>query len=172
MGEIYKQRGFSIIELLVVVAAMIILVGLSFTVPRVALDRGDDYNRVDDVDAIARDFERFYLASASSTQPTYPSTVYATNKDNYAKLYSSLGAGQLRTPGSQSDSLIAATSASAQSPTTSQYIYQPLRMDGSLCVTSSFSTSTSASDLCVRYILYYRNVSDNTVVMKHSVRQQ
>jgi type II secretory pathway pseudopilin PulG len=150
--------GFTIIELVVTIGVLTILVGIAFGTIMGVQSRAQDAERASDVSVIAQTLERYYKTQASATGATYPansigaSGIAALIEDNDAYI----------APGQTSNSIVIATSNSAQTPTINQYIYQPLNLDGTLC------TSTP----CVRYKLFYTLEATNTTVVVNSMRQQ
>ncbi len=150
--------GFTIIELVVTIGVLTILVAIAFGTIVGVQSRAQDSERASDIGVIYQTLERYYKTQALATGATYPansigaSGIAALIEDNDAYI----------APGQTSNSIVIATSGSAQTPTISQYIYQPLNLDGSLC------TSTP----CVRYKLFYTLEVSNTTVVVDSMRQQ
>lgn len=108
--------------------------------------------------AAAGFFYRFYQAGY------YPPTAYFNNQQSIEDALISLDVSAIRAPGvsdSEPPSLIGATSTGAQSPTVSQYIYQPLKEDGTLCSTGA--TPSGSADLCREFTLYYRLETESGV---------
>lgn len=151
-------RGFTIIELSVVIIAISILVTLTFSSTNGYLEQARDSERVSDVEVIARALERNYRNEAIATGATYPATTVGTT--NLATIIEEIDA--TIAPDQTANSLVIATSNASQAPTFSQYVYQPLNADGSLCTAAP----------CVRYRVYYRLEESNTVVTRDSLRQQ
>ena len=159
LGSLLRNdRGFTIVELSVVIIALAILAALTVSSTVSYQSQSRDNERAADIDVISRALERSYRTQAVSIGPTYPaSTVGAAglativNEDDATKA-----------PDQTSNSIVIATTNAEQTPTINQYIYQPLNIDGSLC--------TSAP--CVRYTLYYLLEKTNTVIRKDSMRQQ
>lgn len=168
-----KNQGFALVELVVVIVVITVIATAAFLVSYRKTDIAADTDRDSDIAAIARDLERFYLRSPSDAQPSYPSTQYINNNSNQEQTFSLYSSGQLTAVNSPSKSFIVATSnSSSQNPTPFQYIYQPLRADGSLC-TTAITSATSQNNLCARYILYYKHISDqSTVLTRQGVHQQ
>ena len=114
--------------------------------------------RAADIDVISRNLEQYYRTQATSAGASYP-----PNSTTVAALGAIINDTDIITaPRQAGNSLVIATSNSAQTPTIAQYIYQPLNVDGTLCTAVP----------CARYKLYYRQESNNTVFVKNSLRQQ
>lgn len=168
-----KQRGFSVIELIIVITVM----GILLVVGVVNLSSGEissrDSERKIDVESIAINLETYYKIgiSGSSTSGQYPSvqasigligneTTYLSNLDN----------DSLMAPNMTASSLLAATnntqttSGITPQPTINQYIYQPIASDGSLC-------DNSTTKECRKFNIFYRAETDNSVYMITSKNQ-
>lgn len=147
-----RRLGFTLVELLIAMTIMIILVTLGVVSLRSSQANGRDEKRKADTTVIAQQLETFYdVGSNSLTGGKYPSTANMNTEANIKTTLRDLNPVVLRAPRvNQADpiSLIAATSASAQSPTIDQYIYQPLLSNNTLCTTSGAE--------CRKFILYYR----------------
>lgn len=116
------------------------------------------------------------LAAGGGSYPlyqedNYPPTAYFTNEAAIQSALISLDMAAIRAPGvaeSAAPSLVGATSTSAQSPSTSTYIYQPLAKDGTLCDLGA--TSAHNTEQCREFTLYYQleTVSGvQTITSKH-----
>src|SRR5690606_20543213 len=90
--------------------------------------------------------------SSGSGHGQYPPTALMNSESAIRSTLPDIEQKALRAPGvadSSSVSLIVATTTStSQTPTVNQYIYQPLRTDGTLC--------TGSSDECRKFNLYYK----------------
>lgn len=162
-----REDGWSIIEMMIVVAVIGILAGLAFPTVTSYRAYSRDAERASDVESIARAFEMSYLRDAPSSGPTYPTTSRATNVSGYDSLFQGQDRAITKAPESTSTTSLVAASATTQpqNPDLDQYIYLPLTADGTLC------NSTSA---CVRFLLYYRveNTNGDSLRVIESVRQQ
>lgn len=188
------RAGFTLIELLVTITIMAILLGLTIVSLEGNQLAARDEERKTDIDVIARTLENYYDSSISTTLPVmlapasslfplnrvavfsggdslsqYPSTASMNTEALIKTTLPDLEVKALRAPGvadSASVSLIVATNNSAtQSPTISQYIYQPLKSDGSLC--------TASGDECRKFNLYYKlEASPSTTQVTTSRHQQ
>lgn len=160
-----RMAGMTIIELLVVMTIIGILSGLSITIVNSYRYTGRDAERASDVESIARAFEISYLRDATANGPSYPTTQKATTTSEYASLFRGQSIDATKAPDTTTaTSIVAATTATeAQSPTKDQYIYLPLTAGGGLC---------NGSELCVRFLLYYRPEGSNTTKVVESIHQQ
>lgn len=151
-------RGFSIIELTIVVTVLTVLVGLGLgTVANYQL-KARDSERASDIEIISQNLERQYKTQAVAIGPTYPAST--TTSSALAALINDSDATYA--PNQSTNSLVIATTSGNQTPTISQYMYQPLNIDDTLC------TATP----CVRYKLYYHLESTDAIVSVDSMRQQ
>lgn len=176
-----KRRGFTIIELIIVISIMTILLVLGVVNMSASQANGRDQERKIDIDTIALNLEGYYTngTDGSSRVNTYPSidlmsgasatsTQMATLRDIDLKSLVAPGA-----PDSSTTSLVVATNNTqttagvlpqpADSKSQNQYIYQPLKADGSLCSLSSQE--------CRKFNLFYKTETDSTVQMVTSKRQ-
>jgi prepilin-type N-terminal cleavage/methylation domain-containing protein len=171
-----KRQGFTIVELIIVIAIMAILLTLGVVNLQDTLVNGRDDERKEDIANLARHLETFYTSGSDSSTTTgfYPSTAITTNASTMTTYLRDADNDTLMAPGitdpiqtvkAASDTSIL-TSASAH-PTFSEYIYQPLALsaDG-----STWSLCTGSTE-CRKFNLYYRLESDNTVYIKTSINQ-
>jgi prepilin-type N-terminal cleavage/methylation domain-containing protein len=169
-----SKNGFTLIELLITITVMAILLTLTVVSLRSSQAVARDEERKTDVAAIAQALENYYngdIDSESSVESavndklsysfydraTYPPTAYFTNEDSISKALITLDMSAIRAPGvanTAAPSLRGATSTGNQSPTTSTYIYQPLKEDGTLC--SVGATPNGPADVCREFTLYYQ----------------
>lgn len=156
--------GFSIVELMVVIV-LIGTLGLLVAVnwPAALVDARDK-ERNSDTSAIARYLERRYIKNAQTTFPSYPTTVSIDSE--LTDTNGSLVADAKLAPGRTVSSIVPAANNAAQTPTKDQYIYQPLLSTGSLC------TSSSDTQPCVRFIIWYRLERSSQIVSIESTHQQ
>lgn len=151
-------RGFTLVELCIVVAIMAALVLIALSTGAEYATSARDGERNSDSATITEALERYYRTQSISTGVTYPST--ATNATTLATFIGEADA--IRAPGGSVNSLVIASTAGNQTPTGVQYIYQPLRIDDTLCT----------SVPCARFKLYYRSEGTDSVVILNSMRQQ
>lgn len=153
-----RNEGFTVIELLVVIVAISILATIGILSTNGYREKSRDSERLSDIDVISRNLERYYRTSPTSSGASYPN-----NGISATSLAAIIGNSDATTaPNQTGNSLVLASSAGAQNPTISQYVYQPLNLDGSVCTANP----------CVRYQLYYRLESTNVVGSVTSLRQQ
>lgn len=142
-----NRRGFSVVELLIIIVVMGILLTLAVVNLRDSQKNGRDAERKADVESIALHLETFYTSGTDGSTEIgrYPSTVLIGQE---TVLLRDIDTRSLISPTSTSSSLVAATTSSTtQTPTVEQYIYQPLQNDGSLC--------TTEAQECRSFNLYY-----------------
>lgn len=154
----FFERGFTIVELAIVIVVLAILVGLTMGSTAGFQEQARDSERISDIDVIARTLESNYRVQAVATGATYPAT--SVGAAGFATLIADAEA--TKTPDKTTSSIVIATNNSAQVPTFDQYIYQPLNVDESLCTTAP----------CVKFKLYYRLEKDGVIGIKNSMRQQ
>lgn len=169
-----QESGFTLIELIITIVIIGILAGIVVFSPKTFLVSARDQERSDDTHSIVRRLEQAYT-SQDLGYPAYPSTAeLSSDIATKTRTMTRLSPDALKAPGvSEVTSVIIATSTSltapagANAPTLSQYVYQPLAADGSLC-----TASPSTSSPCVRFYLYYRKESDNSLQKIKSLHQQ
>jgi prepilin-type N-terminal cleavage/methylation domain-containing protein len=152
--------GFTIVELLIVLAVMGILIGLAVVSMSAAQVDSRDNERKVDAESIATYLEAMYTEGDPVIGSHYPATVSIDNIEN-----SSIDQKALRAPeilDSEPISLIPATNNTQTTagvlpqPTVDTYVYQPISSDGtSLC--------TEVSDPCRSFNIYYMLEKDSTV---------
>ncbi len=169
------QRGFTLVELVIVIAIMSILLVLGVVNLRSSQITARDHDRKTDVENITRGLEGFYANGANNAR--YPSNYVSDPATTDAFVQDALrkiDLKSLQAPGvaTGTRSLISATSvneatsggsAVAPLPSITQYVYQPFQPDGTLC--------TLVSQECRRYNLFYRLEGDNTVYKVSSKNQ-
>lgn len=169
-----KKRGFTIVELVITITIMGIILTLAVVSLSSSQVTARDNERKSDIEALAAQLEAFHQSGTdgSTSIGRYPSTVVTSN--NLANLQNNLRDIDLEiatAPGAASaiTSFIAATNATQTTagvtpqPTISQYVYQPLQTNNTLC--------TTESQECRKFNLYYRLEGDNTVYMVTSKTQ-
>lgn len=172
---ISHDGGFTLVELVMAIVIIGIMASLIVFVPAKLRDSGEDQERVDDAESIARQLELSYNNQALGT-PTYPSTVEMSDDIlNKTRTMKGADSAMFESPGATSSSVVAATSSSQATPlstgvTKSTYVYQPLKRDGTLC--TSANSAASAAEYCVRFFLYYYAVTKSAVYKLSSVHQQ
>lgn len=153
------NRGYTIIELMVVVAVIAVLASVSTMFDSPFLTMSTDTEKTSDVTTISHRLEAYYRLNAAGGDPSYP-----TRTEMSANANTIVGSDDaLTAPGSSTVSLVnASTAITPQAPTNLEYIYQPFNDSNSICDAAP----------CVRYTLYYRLQASDTVVTIHSLRQQ
>ncbi len=168
-----RSRGFTVIELLVVIIIMAILLTLAVVNVRSTQMNARDAERRADVENIATVFETFYNGTHAGMYPldypdkvisrSYPGTQDVWNAPSgstYTKDYilSRISLGSLYAPGVDTEgdwSVVAATNDTETAagvlprPTTTQYVYQPITRLNNLC------HGVFYIDMCFRFSLYY-----------------
>lgn len=149
------RAGFTLVELLITMTVMTILLVLAVVSLRGNEASARDEERKTDATIIAQQLENYYEAAVDAGDAgAYPSTIAVDTESEVKAVLSDLDPKALRAPDVADTSTMSfkvATSSSAQTPTISSYIYQPLRSDGSLCNTND----EGASYECRKFILYY-----------------
>jgi prepilin-type N-terminal cleavage/methylation domain-containing protein len=178
-----NERGFTIVELLTVIAVMAILIPITMFSMNGLNKQAQDRERESDATSIARQLELVYTnklapdGTATGT-PTYPGTG-AIGLTTQTKVFGGATPDITIAPGTTSFSIVKATNTSADTvnirpiPSATSYVYQPLVYD-----TDSASPTYRKDKLCTtasgcgKFNLYYRNIYDNKVKMISSKRQQ
>ncbi len=165
------RRGFTVVELIIVITIMGILLVLGVVNLRGTQANARDSERKTDIDTIALHLENFYTSGndTSTTFGEYPSTTIIGNE---LATLRDIDPKSLVAPGGLSpSSLVAEVSATPlqttagvnPQPTTGQYVYQPVQANGTLC--------TTAIQECRKFNLFYRLETDNLVYMVTSKNQ-
>lgn len=166
-----NRRGFTIVELLIVVAVMGVLLVLGVVNLRGTQLSSRDSERAADIAAIANSLESYYNlgGSSSSSYGYYPSTSMIGQETSYLP---DLDTKAMIAPGKTTiaSTMFAATSSNQTDSgirplpnnSTVFYVYQPIAADGSIC------TGTTE---CVKFNLFYQRELDS-VVIKVSSRHQ
>ena len=157
-----RSRGFTLVELLIVIVIITLLAVLTTVNLRGSQANARDTERKNDVDNIVRGLEGYYVQSANNAR--YPSN-YLTHPDrtddSVTDALRDIDTKSLRAPGQTTRSFISATNTIetitgvTPSPTINTYVYQPLQSNNTLC--------TSVAQECRRFNIFYRLESDNTV---------
>ncbi len=166
------RRGFSIIELLIVITIMGVLLTLAVVNMRGAQINARDAERKGDIESIALHLEAFYKTGVDSTTVfgRYPaialagsaSSITGALRDVNLKSFTPPGASGPDTGFKAATNNIQTTSGVLPQPTIITYVYQPLKQDGTLCDSYTY---------CQKFNLYYMLEADNTVYMVTSKNQ-
>jgi prepilin-type N-terminal cleavage/methylation domain-containing protein len=172
------RRGFTIVELIITITIMGILLTLAVVnVSSTQMNARDDERKAD-IEAIASNLEAFYSTGTdgASNFARYPTTTLANSQSDIianlrdANIKSFLAPGVTNVTLSFVASTNTGTASSIQSPagvlpqpTKDQYVYQPIKSDGSVC--------TAGNVDCRKFNLFYRLESDNTVYRLTSKNQ-
>ncbi len=168
-----NRRGFTIVELLIVIALMGILLTLSVVNLRSTQINSRDTERKTDIDTIASQLEIFYRVGTDNSLVLgrYPSTaeldnstdIQANLRDADLKSFTPPGAASVNTGFIDATNSTQTTTGVLPQPTTSTYVYQPLQQNETLC--------NSSAQMCTKFNLYYKLETDGLVYMKTSKNQ-
>ncbi len=168
-----KSRGFTAVELLIVIIVMAILLTLAVVNVRSSRVNARDDERKTDVANIATILDAGYdgVTVGGTRHAEYPGTdIIDTSGSLLTTRYSGLDPRILRAPGrddAATISLVAATNDAreaatiAPQPTHDTYVYQPLDTNGALC----------AAGPCRSFTIYYLLENTNVVQMHRSRHQ-
>jgi prepilin-type N-terminal cleavage/methylation domain-containing protein len=174
------KRGFTIVELIIVITIMGILLVLGVVNLNSSQANARDAERKSDVETIATALESFYnsgYTSKDNSQKTgqYPST--ADLLPDPTNIIKDTDTKALQAPSTTDTlSLIAATSnnttESSIATDINKYVYQPLQSDGSLCDDSG--NRTTPTQECRKFNIYYKTetIINGTTAFKVSSRHQ
>lgn len=170
-----NRRGFTVIEILVIIAVMGILLTLAVVNLRSSQINARDAERRADIESITTHLEVYYTSGTdnSSIVGRYPSTAALTaGANSILSTFRDADRESFIAPETKDadddinehivETFQAATNNSSDpnslepEPTINTYIYQPLKNDGSIC--------QYTSDECRSYNLYYMQESDSTVI--------
>ncbi len=169
-----KMRGFTVVELIITITVMGILLTLAVVNISSTQVNARDVERKSDVASIVNHLEIFYKngISTSTSVGRYPSTLLlATGSTSITTFLPDIDLLTVTAPGAASvdTSFIPATNNVQTTtgvtplPTISQYVYQPIQTDGSLC-------STELQE-CRKFAIYYRLELDDTIIKVMSKNQ-
>jgi prepilin-type N-terminal cleavage/methylation domain-containing protein len=161
-----KQLGFTMVEIIITVTIMAILLSLAVVNLNSTEANARDAERNSDVTTIANHLELFYKNGNNYTTLTgrYPSTLLLNNGGTSVKAFlNDIDLDSVTAPEATSvpASFIVATNNNqtedgvTPQPTVSQYVYQPIQTNGTLC--------TTESQECRKFTIFYRTEVDNTI---------
>jgi prepilin-type N-terminal cleavage/methylation domain-containing protein len=166
----YREAGFTIIELIVVIVVIGILMTIGVASNANVLASSRDSQRIEDVTSITRLLESIYT-NQSAGGPQYPTaTDFVSAVQSHTGYTTTTDASIFTAPGDTASSVMAAGSSTPPAssgsglPATDQYIYQPLTSDNKYCKNSP--------QICVRYKLYYVLETTHSLVTIDSGHQQ
>jgi prepilin-type N-terminal cleavage/methylation domain-containing protein len=172
------RRGFTIVELIITITIMGILLTLAVVNVGTTQAKARDDARKSDIESIASNLESFYISGTdnSTTFARYPSLGLTGSAANITSNLRDADLNAFLPPGTTNvaqtflPSTNAGTSPSIQTttgvtpqPTKDQYVYQPIKSDGSVCQSGEID--------CRKYNLFYRLESDNAVYRYTSKNQ-
>lgn len=151
-----QSKGFTIIELLIVIVVIGILAALVLNSVAGVQGRGRDRERQTDMNSLATQLEAYYqdnggyplLATVSAADATLQTT------------FKGADVGIFKAPGQAANTMVTAGTGAAPTPTIAQYGYYPLAADG---------TTVCAAAPCAKFILAYRQEADSVVKTKTSL---
>lgn len=170
-----QKRGFTIIELIVVITIMAIMLAYGVVNFRGSQTTSRDQERQNDVTNFSLALENFYKIgySGSTTYNRYPSTdqLAGSTTTIIKSIFPDIDLKSLKAPDITDpvNTLVMATNSTATTagvtpqPTTSQYVYQPLSQAGTLC--------SSSATMCQKYNIYYKLEGDGLVYQLQSKNQ-
>lgn len=153
-----QSRGFSLIEIITIVTVIGILAAIVVVsatgIARISRDNQRQLN----VNAVAERLELYYKLHTSAAGRSYP-----VKQDMQTKAQEVINDNEaLIAPGKTGNSLVATDTTGEPMVSVSEYVYQVFDADDNICT----------SVPCVRFVLYYRTESDNTVHRVESLHQQ
>lgn len=147
----YSQKGFTIVELLIVIVVIGILAALVLNTFSGVQRRARDTERQTDVNSIATQLEVYYNDNGG-----YPILTGQVGDDTWAKAnLRGIDLNSLRAPGATSNSVTATAT-----PSSTQYGYQTFASDGTTACTTA---------PCAKFKLTWRKEDDNSVQSKDSL---
>ncbi|MCX6728372.1 MAG: type II secretion system protein [Candidatus Saccharibacteria bacterium] len=173
-----RRRGFTIIELVIVITVMAALIALGVVNLRSSQANGRDTERKTDVESIAQQLEAYYTSGTDNSTDVggYPSTSITATQNAMTTALRDVDTDSLTAPGltdpmtptqtfipaSCSGACVQTTAGVTPQPNINQYVYQPLHSDGTLC---------NDAVECRKFNLFYRQEVDNNVIMVTSLNQ-
>lgn len=158
-----NRRGFTVIELLIIITIMGILMVVGVVNLRGTQANGRDTERKTDIESIALHLESFYSTGRddSTIIGRYPSTAMFDGTSSTFQTYlRDVNLKSLAPPGvdvtnvatsfmkATNNAQVATDVTTPQPITISTYVYQPLQNDGTLC--------TTETQYCRKFNLYYK----------------
>jgi prepilin-type N-terminal cleavage/methylation domain-containing protein len=161
-----KRYGFTVVELVITITIMAILLALAVANFNSSETSSRDAERASDTKTLATHLELFYKNGTNSSTSTgrYPSTaIFSNGQTSIKEFLPDIDLLSATAPGAPdaSASFIPATNTNqleggvTPQPTISQYVYQPIQTNGSLC--------TAETQECRKFSLFYRSEVDNSI---------
>lgn len=167
------RRGFTIVELIITITIMGILLTLAVVNVGTTQAKARDDARKSDIESIASNLESFYISGTDNSTDfaRYPSLGLIGNTTIIKTSLRDADINSFLPPGTTdvTQTFLAATNADqtttgvTPNPTKDQYVYQPIKSDGTLCMSGDID--------CRKYNLFYRLETDNTVYRYTSKNQ-
>ena len=151
LGKIKNSRGFTIVELLIVIVVIGILAALVLNSFRGVQERARDTERRTDTNSVATQLEVYYTDNGG-----YPQ--FTGQMDTDAWISANLKGADLnawRAPGIATNSMV-----NSATPTKNQYGYTPLQQDG---------VTACAAAPCAKFKVYWYSEKTSTVTTKDSL---
>lgn len=163
--KINRKSGFSIVELIIVIAIIGILTVLVTNNVTKSQVIARDRERLADVSTLARRLEEWYKTGG---QGRYPSTVELVSSEAWRNAnLKGLDPESMIAPGEGNKNSLKAASNTSKSvtptPTTKTYVYQVRTADNQVC--------SSAGSKCVSFHIYYYEESTASVKRISSLHQ-
>lgn len=152
-----NRRGFTIVELIIVIVIMGILLTLALVNLRSTQVSTRDKERTTDIGSIALSLEQFYQSGTdgSTDFSHYPSTGIAGSsniqldlRDADLKVFTPPGATDADTGFVMASNNLQTETTVSPLPTIATYVYQPLTQTGALCTPGLY--------WCAKFNLFYR----------------
>ena len=151
-----NRRGFTIVELVVIITAMGILLILAVVNLSSSQANARDNERKTDIETIALHLDTYYKSGSDSSTSLgrYPSTVLVQDVATIKHMLRDIDTKSITAPSQSAPTFTAATNYTqtttgvSPQPETNQYIYQPIKSDGTLC--------TDETQDCRKFNLYYK----------------
>ena len=135
----YSQKGFTIVELLIVIVVIGILAALVLNTFSGAQKRARDTERVGDINALATQLEVYY-----NDKGAYPQWSQINDATKAKTAFPGLDVGAMNAPSNSAAFDLVATA----SANTSEYGYQAFQSDG--------TTACNTNDACAKFTLTYQ----------------
>jgi prepilin-type N-terminal cleavage/methylation domain-containing protein len=164
------RRGFTIVELIITITIMGILLTLAVVNVGTTQAKARDDARKSNIESIASNLESYFISGTDGSVnfARYPSTSLVGTASNITASLRDADLKSFLPPGTTdvTQTFLASTNTGTTpaiqtiagvlpQPTIAQYIYQPIKTDGSICGSSDID--------CRKFNLFYRLELDNTV---------